>query len=234
MTALIFRAVAASRPTRSRPRAAPPSSPPVEGGLRAQHKHDKRERLRTAAWELFSEKGYDGTSTREIAERAGIATGTLFLYAKDKADLLFLVFEHRLAEAIEEGFRSLPASGLREQLLHLFRRCFRMYEKSPAISRVFVKELPGAEGPNADRVNAFTLVFLQRVGGLVEQAQECGEVRRDLIPVAVAQTVFGLYFMALLTWLSGFASLESAVDTTLAGSFDLLMDGLAARPEGRG
>src|SRR5436190_15667895 len=131
-------------PTRRRtPVRRPPSEAPApsEAGLRARQKHDKRERLRGAAWELFAEKGYDATSTREIAERAGIATGTLFLYAKDKADLLFLVFEHRLAEAVEEGFRTLPAAGLREQLLHLFRHCFWMYEKNPAISRVFVKEL---------------------------------------------------------------------------------------------
>src|SRR6188508_2991033 len=107
---------------RRAPNRHPPSEAPApsEAGLRARQKHDKRERLRAAAWELFTEKGYDATSTREIAERAGIATGTLFLYAKDKADLLFLVFEHRITEAVEAGFRTLPATGLRDQVLHLF------------------------------------------------------------------------------------------------------------------
>src|SRR5262245_44638568 len=70
------------------------------GGQRARKKRDKLERLRAAAWELFATKGFDATTTREIAERAGVATGTLFLYAKDKPDLLFLV--HGLGEPVFE------------------------------------------------------------------------------------------------------------------------------------
>jgi AcrR family transcriptional regulator len=204
------------------------------GGLRERQKRDKTERLRRAAWELFVERGYDATSTREIAERAGVATGTLFLYARDKADLLFLVFEHRLAEAVDEAFATLPEDlPLVEQLRHLFRACFAMYAKSPAVARRFVAELPGADGPNAVRVNGLTLAFLQRVAALVERAGERGEVRRDVPPLFAAQTVFGLYFMALQSWLGGWDSLESAVETTLAGSLRLLFDGLGAPQAGR-
>src|SRR5690348_2549407 len=72
-------------------------------GPRARGKLDKRERIRQAATELFLERGYDAATTKEIAERAGIATGTLFLYARDKADLLCLVMHDRLAERVDAG-----------------------------------------------------------------------------------------------------------------------------------
>jgi AcrR family transcriptional regulator len=199
------------------------------GGRRARQKRDKLERLRAAAWDLFTTKGFDETTTREIAERAGVATGTLFLYAKDKPDLLFLVFEHRLAEAVDDAFRSLPAKSFKTQLMHVFRRLFVMYERSPALARKFVKELPGADGPNAQRVNGLTFVFLQRIGGLVEKAAERGEVRSDASPLLAAQTIFAVYFMGLLSWLSGFSSLETALDTAISSALDLLMDGLSKK-----
>lgn len=210
-------------------RKTPPKSASPEAGLRARQKRDKLERLRVAAWELFTKKGYDETTTREIAERAGVATGTLFLYTRDKPDLLFLVFEHRLAETVDEAFRTLPPAPLKAQLLHVFRRVFAMYDKSPALGRKFVKELPGADGPNAERVNALTIVFLQRIGALVERAAERGEVRADAPPLLTAQTVFALYFIGLMSWLAGFNTLEGALESSIGNGLDLLMRGL--RPE---
>lgn len=212
---------------RRRARKAPP--PPADVGLRARQKRDKLERLRTAAWELFTSKGFDETTTREIAERAGVAAGTLFLYAKDKPDLLFLVFEHRLAETVDEAFRSLPEASLKAQLIHVIGRLFAMYAKSPDLARRFVKELPGADGPNAQRVNGLTFVFLQRLGGLIEKAIERGEVRSDALPLLAAQTIFAIYFMGLLSWLSGFSTLETALDPLIASTIDLLMQGLGER-----
>ena len=50
-----------------------------------------------AAQRLFAEKGYEATRTREIAEQAGIATGTLFNYAKTKSDVVLLVWKTRAA-----------------------------------------------------------------------------------------------------------------------------------------
>jgi AcrR family transcriptional regulator len=220
----------ATRP-RGRPRSQTGAA--ITEGLRAHHKRDKRERLRAAAWYLFTTVGYAETTTRAIAERAGIATGTLFLYARDKTDLLFLVFEERLREAVEDGFRTLPADAtMNEQVLHLFERLFAMYGESASVARQFVKELPGADGPNADRVNGLTLAFLQRVAGIVERAQERGEVRKSALPLLVAQTIFAVYYMSLMTWLTGFNSLETALDPLLRSTMDLLMEGLAARSSG--
>src|SRR4051812_16260209 len=60
-------------------------------GRREQNRLDKRARIQRAGWELFTTVGYDETTTREVAERADVAVGTLFLYAEDKRDLLCLV-----------------------------------------------------------------------------------------------------------------------------------------------
>ena len=52
-------------------------------GLRERNKREKLVRIRAAARALFAKRGFEATTAREICERAGIGTGTLFLYVKD-------------------------------------------------------------------------------------------------------------------------------------------------------
>ncbi len=64
---------------------------PQSPGQREKNKLEKLQRIREAARELFVQKGFDETTTREIAVRAGVGIGTVFIYAENKRDLLFLV-----------------------------------------------------------------------------------------------------------------------------------------------
>src|ERR1700748_17507 len=73
---------------------------PAPLGLRARNKAEKLQRIRKAARALFVKHGYDDTTMRDIAERAGIGFGTLFTYASDKRDLLFLIFNDELDNVV--------------------------------------------------------------------------------------------------------------------------------------
>ena len=70
-------------------------------GLRERNKLDKLRRIKEAASELFIRKGYDDTTTREIAVRAGVGLGTIFVYAATKRDLLFLLANDGLQQVVE-------------------------------------------------------------------------------------------------------------------------------------
>ena len=72
-------------------------------GRRERNKQAKLERITAAASELFAEHGVDEVTTQQIAERADIGTGTLFLYAKTKGELLLLVQNAQYARALEKG-----------------------------------------------------------------------------------------------------------------------------------
>ena len=78
-------------------------------GRRERAKQDKRERIVAAARELFARHGAGAVTTQQIADRADVATGTLYLYASTKAELLIMVQNARFAAAIDEG---LAASGV--------------------------------------------------------------------------------------------------------------------------
>ena len=76
-------------------------SPPV--GRRERNKQAKLERITAAASELFAAHGVDDVTTQQIAERADVGTGTLFLYAKTKGELLLLVQNTAYADALARG-----------------------------------------------------------------------------------------------------------------------------------
>lgn len=197
---------------------------PKPDGRRARST-DTRERIRAAAWELFTTVGYDETTTQAIAKRAGIATGTVFVHASDKADLLFLVMHERLATVVEERMSTVPDGPLLDRLLYVFGGLYRMYGEHPGVAAAFVRSFPGATGPNAQRVMTLTFGFLHRVGLLVADAQQRGEVAADIQPMQCAQNLFGLYFMALMTWLSGHVTLENALVPLLRDAIALQIRG---------
>jgi TetR/AcrR family transcriptional regulator, cholesterol catabolism regulator len=197
---------------------------------REQKKVDKRERIRKAAWQLFTTRGFAATTTKEVAERAGIATGTLFLYAKDKRDLLFLVFHDRLRETIDARFAGMPrGKPLLEQWMHVFRGLFALYGAEPEIAAEFLRAFPGGSGPNTDALNALTFAFMHRMAGLVREAQARGEVASDVEPLQAATNVFALYYGALVAWLLGFSSLEAALEPGLRRALALQLRGLEPR-----
>ncbi|NIK57274.1 TetR/AcrR family transcriptional regulator [Kribbella shirazensis] len=79
----------------------PLGSQPV--GRRERNKQQKLDRITAAARELFAERGVDEVTTQEIADKADIGAGTLFLYAKTKGELLLLVQNSTYADALAEG-----------------------------------------------------------------------------------------------------------------------------------
>ena len=77
------------------------ASQPV--GRRERNKQQKLDRITAAAGELFAEHGIEDVTTQQIADKADIGTGTLFLYAKSKGELLLLVQNAHYAEALQRG-----------------------------------------------------------------------------------------------------------------------------------
>ncbi len=72
-------------------------------GRRERNKQEKLDRIVAAASELFAEHGVEEVTTQQIADKADIGTGTLFLYAKTKGELLLLVQNTKYAVALEQG-----------------------------------------------------------------------------------------------------------------------------------
>lgn len=87
----------------------------------------KRVLILDAATRVFAERGFFGAQVADIARRAGIAAGTVYLYFRSKDELLLTLFERTMQDAIREGREALdgvddPAERLRRiARLHLER-----------------------------------------------------------------------------------------------------------------
>src|SRR5213595_3752949 len=79
----------------------PAVSPPI--GRRERNKQAKLDRIVAAARGLFVEHGVDEVTTQQIADKADIGAGTLFLYVRSKGELLLLVQNSGYAEALRRG-----------------------------------------------------------------------------------------------------------------------------------
>jgi AcrR family transcriptional regulator len=194
---------------------------------REANKEDKRGRIREAAAALFVERGFEGTTTTAVAERAGVAKGTLFLYASTKEDLVALVFEHRLTSAVEAAFASMPVNGtIAEEAEHLFGAFLSFYAPQPELARIFVRELmfPGAA---AARVrDGVDRAFLGRLRERIAAHMAAGELTKSVMPEMIASMWFGLYVVVLIAWLGGSLPAHTHARALLRSAIDLSIRGL--------
>ena len=175
----------------------------VTTGLRERNKAEKLERIRNAARALFVEKGYDDTTIREIAQRADVGFGTLFTYASDKRDLLFLIFTDELMEIVEEAMREAQKKdAFLDQLLAFFHCFYRFFARQPALSRFVLRELTFyVEGKQAERFQHSRVMLLQRLVALTAAAQEAGQLGGSESAETLARAIFATYSTELRDWL---------------------------------
>lgn len=179
-------------------------------GLRERAKSDKRRRIMAAAREVFIERGYDAATTREIAQRADVSAGTVFLYAKDKRDLLLLIVNDELDAVSAKGAVLLAKSGpLLDRLLDFFRLRYRYWASEPRLARPALRETADflgagdAEGEQARRFYSREPLVLEQIGRAVAEAQAAGELRRDAPADQIASLLFSLYLIEARRWLAG-------------------------------
>ena len=200
-------------------------------GVREMKKRDKEARIRAAALELIRRQGFAATTTAAVAERAGIAAGTLFRYVKTKEELLDLVFAGEIADVVERAFRTLPTRGdIVRRLGHLYGELLDYYERDLGLARVLIAE---ALLPRADaRSLPLTVDFLQRVAALIAADQRAGKLDRTVNAVALAFDTFALYVAGVLAVVN---HMSKAVDArlTLERALEIHFRGLRPAPPAR-
>jgi AcrR family transcriptional regulator len=196
---------------------------------RARRRRETLQRIEHAGWKLFTTRGYEATSTREIADAADIAAGTLFNYFPEKRSLLLHLMRREIDGALDDAFASLPSSTLEAQLVHVLEALGECCASERRLSRVFVKELLFTDGEQRTDSAAWTFDLVKRLAGLIEQAQSAGELDPDVDPLAAAQQVFSACYFSLVTWLGGTIPSRSAHRAQVRASLGLLLRGLRRR-----
>lgn len=176
----------------------------VEGGLRERSKARRLGNIRRAARELFVEKGYDATTTRAIAKRAGVGLGTLFTYAADKRDLLFLIFNDELIELAAQAFaQSSSAPALADRLVAVFHDFYAYFARQPNLARFLLRELTFyTHGPEARRFQTHRDQIVAGVAAVVARARADGIIAAAGDDMLVARAIFDIYSAEVRRWLA--------------------------------
>lgn len=107
----------------------------------------KRDAICDAALELFAEKGIEATTTREIAQRAGAAEGTLYRHFRGKDDLAEWLHQRcarQLRNRLEEA--AADASAPAERLEALVRGVFGFFDEQPTSCTYLLSNRSGGQG----------------------------------------------------------------------------------------
>ena len=172
-------------------------------GRRERNKIEKQARIVEAARELFQRQGFAVTTTQQIAEAADIGTGTLFLYAKSKEDLLVMVFRDEMLETVRAIYAGLPAHApATDQMMTVFNQMGDYHARDPELSRVLLKELviPSSSDRISDIAELMDAIFdgLTRIVSTKLNNQNGNAA-------LIARSAFALYYFQLISWLgSGF------------------------------
>ncbi len=150
-------------------------------GHRARRKAQTRDRILRTALALFQKHGFEGTTTKAIARKAGIAEGTIFNYFKTKEDIAFYFFEYEtdhVLAAFQDGQR-LRRAPLEEKLFALIQRQLEYiapYERFIG-SVVFQALTPSSKlSPFSLESQAMQIRYLTFVQTLFDEAVARGEI----------------------------------------------------------
>jgi AcrR family transcriptional regulator len=215
---------------------------PADLGLRQRGKLEKRRRILDAARTVFAEKGFAATTTREIAVRADIGTGTLFLYVRDKHALLMMIVNDALDEMNEAAFASIPNDDpLIDQLLHVFSSHYDFWAADVDLSRHALLEAYGflnrpVDGrPETERFYARRTRTLAGLTQIVRRKQLAARIDGHVDPALAAHLIFDIFVGENRKWLGGEAPCAQDGIVRLREVLNLAINGFGADPrEARG
>jgi TetR/AcrR family fatty acid metabolism transcriptional regulator len=184
---------------------------------------DKRTLITEAAIEVFADKGFHQARISDIARQAGVADGTIYLYFKNKEDLLLSVFEQKMDELLAGLGEAL--AGIDDPIERI--RCFARFhfgrvqahrhaaevlQVELRLSNKFMKEY------RPEKLWAYLGVF----GQIVREGQARGVFRADVDPFVGSWAFFGALDELAMQWVlskkSERFSLDAAADQ-VAGIF---------------
>lgn len=194
---------------------------------------DKRERILDAAVRVFASKSFYTATVAEIAREAGVADGTIYLYFRNKDDLLISLFEERMGE-INEGIRAAiePAEAPLDKLRAFILHHLREVERRPELAEVLIVELRQSTKLMKEYEAAAFGEYLQILSSILERGIEDGSIRPEVDPRAVRRAIFGALDEVALSWLLGGRRFDLGENAEQLA--EIFVRGLATRPEAAG
>lgn len=186
----------------------------------------RRQEIFDIATGLFSEKGYDQTSTKDIADAAGILKGSLYAHVESKEDILFAVVDdiHARFDANQAACDSLDASPY-ERLTAFLDGHIHVALSALEYHRIYSRDWLSLSAERYQIIRKKRDAYEQYLASLIGAAQRDGRVREDLDPRLLSTTVLAM-LNSLQTWFK--PDREFSADEVNAAYLGVVLTGTAA------
>jgi TetR/AcrR family fatty acid metabolism transcriptional regulator len=162
---------------------------------------EKRDKILLAALKIFSRKGFYKSKVSEIADEAGVADGTIYLYFKNKDDLLICIFEEKIAELIARLREKLAEVITPEEKIWVFvENHLKLLEGNRDLAEMIQIELRQSNKFMKEYIPVQFLEYLDILSGIISEGIAAGVFREDINPTIARRIIFGALDEISLAW----------------------------------
>ncbi|MBU1713726.1 MAG: TetR family transcriptional regulator [Proteobacteria bacterium] len=164
--------------------------------------NDKYHRILEAAVKVFAERGFYQSTISQIAREAGVADGTIYLYFKNKDDILVQFFTYK-TKLVFDRFREEvdKADNCFDKLRNLIRRHLEEFQNDRNMAVLYQAETHQNSRLVEEQIKEMSKLYLDIVSEIVEQGQEEGGIRKDIYVGLVKRFILGGVDEVINTWL---------------------------------
>lgn len=185
----------------------------------------KRERILDAAIVEIAQSGYYKTTISTIARRAGVADGTIYLYFRNKTEILVSIFDRAMARFIEAGRKELArVQGAEAQLRRIVELHLALVGENRDLAVIFQVELRHSLHFMAQFSRSRIREYLEIIAGVIGHGQQEGTFRSNLDPLLAAKAVFGILDEMATDWILSHRNTRLAAKSDEVA--DLVLGGL--------
>ncbi|MBA3035866.1 MAG: TetR/AcrR family transcriptional regulator [Desulfobacterium sp.] len=164
--------------------------------------NDKYHRILTAAVKVFAEQGFYQSTISQIAREAGVADGTIYLYFKNKDDILVQFFTYKTKQVFGELREEVKkADNSFDKLKNLIRCHLEEFQNDRYMAVLYQAETHQNNRLVEKQIREMSKLYLDIVSEIVEFGQDEGVIRKDLYVGLVKRFILGGVDEVINTWL---------------------------------
>ncbi|SDM96921.1 TetR/AcrR family transcriptional regulator [Sediminibacillus halophilus] len=154
-----------------------------------------------AAVEVIAMNGYHSSQVSKIAKKAGVADGTIYLYFKNKEDILVSLFQEKMGQFIERIEQEIAEkNNAEEKLLELIQLHFRQLGANLPLAIVTQLELRQSNPDLRKKINDVLKRYLTVIDSIIEEGIEEKLFQENLNKKLVRQMIFGTIDETVTNW----------------------------------
>jgi TetR/AcrR family fatty acid metabolism transcriptional regulator len=176
---------------------------------------EKKNRIIEAAVTVFAEKGFYNAKVSDVARAAGVADGTIYIYFKNKDDILISLFESKMEHILRRFIDAVEkASDPIDKLKAFFRLYFSLIKEDKNLAEVFQVELRQSSKFLKDYKNQKFSDYLNLIASIIQEGIESGFFQPDLNVHIIKLIIFGAIDEVARQWILGAESKYSLDEAT--------------------